>query len=219
MLIVFLTAITIGFVESRINVPEPPNVATTLEIILAKQDNIRSQQTFLMDIEVQDPSEPGIGLATPSDDSMDNDFSRFATTNTFRRRFEPCQQTLTILFVTRYEGPEGFQLSLFQVEMDSDGVTMPNLFSPIVGSTLFPTTLVVIDDNDGRFTFDHSSMFLSQSSYWLESAGLLFQVIKKKSCDSTRLYFEPVKNIDSIHRLHSSNEIYSLTIVIQYDCN
>ena len=139
--------------ESRINVPEPPIIETRLEIILAKQENIRSQQTFLINIEVQDPSEPGIGVATPSDFGEDNDYSA----NTFLRRFEPVSQTLTI-FVDIFpdsisEGPEGLQLSLSQVEMDSN-VAVPDFSTPTVGSTLFPTTLVVIDDDDSEFAYD-----------------------------------------------------------------
>ena len=172
ILLNYTTAIRIGFEVARYTYIEPmfdtsiddfdyippTNLSENGPIYLAKQDNVVSEQTFLVVITTRDtvPSESGFRPAQLNSDYGGIGASTIDGTSVVRQ-FGAADQRMLFPFILLHddipEGTEAFLASTSAEEealVDGMSVQVPGFLSP---TTLFPQAYVIIEDNDRKFLY------------------------------------------------------------------
>ena len=112
----------------------------TYEIFLAKENNVVSEQTFSVSLQINDFAPPNTDFAIAAFGFDYGDISRSFTTS-----FSPNFQRIPVSFaVFADSNPE--QTEAFQINSASDGTpgfNIPNVF--------FAQSYVVLEDDDGTF--------------------------------------------------------------------
>ena len=133
-------AIRIGFEMER-NVFQEPQFDTFTEVFIAKEDNVVSEQTFRIVLEITPSAPTGSGFDPATDGEDYTGFGDRPVTD-----FSPNDQRtpvgFTLVFDRVPESTEAFQISSAPSE------NFPNFLSP---RNLFPQTFVVIEDDDCKF--------------------------------------------------------------------
>ena len=112
----------------------------TYEIFLAKENNVVSEQTFLVLVQINDFAPPNTDFAIAEFDVDYRDILRSFTTG-----FPPNVQRIPVSFAVLADTiPE--QTEAFQINSASDGTPGFN-----IPNALFPQSYVVIEDDDGTF--------------------------------------------------------------------
>ena len=148
--IIFLyVALQIGFLQQSYNFTEPTRRRLFMDVIIQKENNVITEQTYTAVITTSTPTDPHLNAATPEplggggnyDYSLGTAGQYFIT-----REFCPDVQSITFNFFlngdTFPEGVESFQATI----TSSEG--FPTYRSP---TTLFTTTLINIIDDDSKF--------------------------------------------------------------------
>ena len=129
----------IGF-EMEIFTFSEPMFEDTFEVFLAKENNVQSEQTFGVSIQVADFPPPNTGFAIAEFGVDYGDIGRTSTTF-----FPPNLQRLAVSF-TVFSDVIPEQTEAFQINSASDGTPDFN-----VPNVLFQRSYVVLEDDDGKF--------------------------------------------------------------------
>ena len=152
----------------------PTGLPVNGPIYLAKENNVTSEQTFLLSIQVTD-STPGLNIRSAT---LDADYRIASPGQTARTLpFLATNDRIDFQFLlfpdTLPEGNEAFQLSVSpqDTQMMSDGTiaTFPTFLNP---ESLASETFVVIEDDDRKFEifailFPFSSSIIFSYYNWL----------------------------------------------------
>ena len=133
-------AIRIGFEMERNVFPEPQFDDFT-EVFLAKEDNVVSEQTFRIVLEITPSAPTGSGFDPATDGEDYTGFSDFPVVDFFPN-VQQAPVGFTLLFDRQPEATEAFQISSAPSE------NFPSFLSP---QDLFPQTFVIIEDDDSKF--------------------------------------------------------------------
>ena len=145
---VFLLDLQIGFVNQSYNFTEPRGRRVITDVVIMKENNVVTEQTYSVVITASTPADPRLNAATlePVGGGI-HDYSLGQPGQTIRIiEFVPnVQSTRFIFFLNGDQSPEGvesFQLTITPAE------GFPTYRSP---TTLFTTTLINIIDDDSKF--------------------------------------------------------------------
>ena len=145
---VFLLALQIGFANQSYNFTEPIHRQLIRDVVILKENNVVTEQTYSVIITPSNPADPRLNAATiETFDGGIHDYSLGLPGQTFGQSdIGPDEQSIIISFFLNGdqspEGVESFQLTI----TPSEG--FPTYISP---TTLFTTTLINIIDDDGKF--------------------------------------------------------------------
>ena len=130
------------------NFKEPRGRRVITDVVILKENNVVTEQTYGIDITPSTPANPHLNAATiePVGGGI-HDYSLGQAGQTFSLLcFEPYEQSIIFPFIlngdTFPEGVESFQATI------TPTVGFPTYGSP---TTLFTTTLINIIDDDGKF--------------------------------------------------------------------
>ena len=145
---VFLLDLQIGFVNQSYNFTEPRGRRVITDVVIMKENNVVTEQTYSVIITPSTPADPRLNAATlePVGGGI-HDYSLGNPGQTFVDSYiGPDVQSRIFNFILNGdqspEGVESFQLTI----TPSEG--FPTYRSP---TTLFTTTLINIIDDDGKF--------------------------------------------------------------------
>ena len=145
---IFLSALQIGFVNQSYNFTEPRRRQLITDVIIVKENNVITEQTYSVVITASTPANPLLNAATPEPIGGGiHDYSLGQPGQTFGQSdIDPDEQSIIFPFILNDdqspEGVESFQLTI------TPTVGFPTYRSP---TTLFTTTLINIIDDDGKF--------------------------------------------------------------------
>ena len=147
-LIIILIALQIGFLQQSYYFTEPRGRRLIRDVIILKENNVVTEQTYSVVITASTPPDPRLNPATPEPVGGGiHDYSLGVPGQTFiTKEFSPDVQNVTFNFFlngdTFPEGIESFQASI----TPSEG--FPTYGNPV---TLFPSTSINIIDDDSKF--------------------------------------------------------------------
>ena len=169
-MVLILLAIRIGFELPGYTYMEPlfdtridqffiPNPGGSGPIYLAKENNVTSEQTFLISVQVTDSAPSGTAIQSATF-RVDYEFSADGRTSE-TLFFLPSQQRILVTFElladTLPEGTEAFQASAFPedtLEMRAPNgtlISMEKFPTPLCPEILAPEAFIIILDNDRKF--------------------------------------------------------------------
>ena len=145
---VFLLDLQIGFVNQSYNFTEPRVRRLITDVVILKENNVVTEQTYSVVITTSTPADPRLNAATIEPIGGGNyDYSLLDPGQTFSTRdIGPDVQSIRFTFFlngdTFPEGVESFQATI----TPSEG--FPTYRSP---TTLFTSILINIIDDDGKY--------------------------------------------------------------------
>ena len=167
-MVLILLAIRIGFELPRYTYTEPlfdtridqffiQNPGDSGPIYLAKENNVISEQTFLISVQVTDSAPSGTAIQSATID-QDYRFGRVQTSEAIL--FDPFEQRILVLFElladTFPEGNEAFQASVspedtLETRAPNGTIIIERFPIPLPPEVLLPEAFIIILDNDRKF--------------------------------------------------------------------
>ena len=170
ILLKYTTAIRIGFEVARYTYVEPTfdttidefdyipptNLPENGPIYIAKQDNVVSEQTFLVVITTTDTVPSGSGFRPAQ---LNSDYGEIGASTpegtSVVRQFPAANQRMLFPFTLLHDDiPEGTEAFLVSTSAEDEGLVngitfqVPGFLSP---TTLFPQAYVIIEEHDRKF--------------------------------------------------------------------
>ena len=145
--IIFIIALQIGFLQQSYNFTEPPRRRLFTDVIILKENDVITEQTYSVVITASTPTDSRLNAATPEPiNGGIYDYSLAEPGQTFTTRdITPEVQSIRFIFFlngdTFPEGIESFQATI----TPSEG--FPTYGNPV---TLFTSTLINIIDDDSK---------------------------------------------------------------------